>query len=38
MVKLPAGFDGEIKNLSPNFRGVIIQGTIAHQVSNEKKC
>ena len=36
MIKLPVGFDGEIKNLSPNFRAVIIQGTIAHQVSNDK--
>ncbi len=36
LVKLPVGFNGEIKNLSPNFRAVIIQGTILHQVSNEK--
>ncbi|MFD0836221.1 DUF4437 domain-containing protein [Mariniflexile aquimaris] len=35
MLKLPAGFDGNIKNLSPNFRAVIIQGHIAHQVSNK---
>lgn len=34
MIKLPAGFDGEIKNLSPNFRAVIIQGTITHQASD----
>ena len=34
--KLPAGFSGSIKNLSPNFRAVIIQGSIAHQVSGEK--
>ncbi|MFD2823528.1 DUF4437 domain-containing protein [Lacinutrix iliipiscaria] len=36
LVKLPAGFEGAIKNLSPNFRAVIIQGTIAHQVSDAK--
>ncbi|NRD23662.1 DUF4437 domain-containing protein [Winogradskyella litoriviva] len=36
MLKLPAGFEGEIKNLSPNFRAVIIQGTIAHQASGNE--
>ena len=36
LIKLPADFKGEIKNLSPNFRAVIIQGSIAHQVSGEK--
>ncbi len=35
LVKLPIGFDGEIKNLSPNFRAVVIQGNITHQVSGE---
>lgn len=34
MIKLPAGFNGEIKNLSPNFRAVVIQGTVAHQISD----
>lgn len=33
LIKLPKGFKGEIKNQSPNFRAVIIQGTIGHQVS-----
>ncbi len=36
MLKLPAGFDGNIKNLSPNFRAVIIQGVVTHQVLNKK--
>ncbi len=35
LVKLPDGFDGEIKNLSPNFRAVVIQGNITHQISGE---
>ena len=35
LVKLPAGFNGSIKNRSANFRAVIIQGTIAHQVSDK---
>ncbi|WP_341225811.1 DUF4437 domain-containing protein [uncultured Arcticibacterium sp.] len=35
MLKLPAGFVGEIKNISPNFRAIIIQGNLAHQVSGE---
>lgn len=35
LVKLPAGFNGSIKNLSPNFRAVIISGEVTHQFSNE---
>ncbi len=37
LVKLPAGFRGEIHNQSPNFRAVIIQGTIKHQVSGKEQ-
>jgi len=37
LIKLPAGFKGEIKNMSPNFRAVIIQGSIKHQVSGKKE-
>lgn len=36
LVKLPAGFEGEIKNLSLNFRAVIIKGSVAHQVKDSK--
>ena len=36
ILKLPAGFDGSIKNFSLNFRAVIIQGVVTHQVSNKK--
>lgn len=36
LVKLPAGYKGEIKNLSDNFRAVVITGTIAHQVKDSK--
>jgi len=36
LIKLPAGFDGEIKNLSDNFRAVVIKGTIAHQLKDSK--
>ena len=34
-IKLPAGFKGKIKNLSPNFRAVIISGEITHQFSKK---
>jgi len=33
LLKLPAGFDGSIKNLSSNFRAVVISGNIMHQLS-----
>ncbi|WP_204345091.1 DUF4437 domain-containing protein [Psychroserpens algicola] len=36
LLKLPAGFEGAIKNLSSNFRAVVIQGTIAHRFSDSK--
>ncbi|QIE59118.1 DUF4437 domain-containing protein [Rasiella rasia] len=36
MLKLPVGFNGQIQNLSPNFRAVVIQGTLEHQVSDNK--
>ncbi|MBU2929298.1 DUF4437 domain-containing protein [Winogradskyella psychrotolerans] len=36
MLKLQASFKGEIKNLNLNFRVVIIQGTVAHQISGDK--
>ncbi len=35
LLKLPAGFKGRIKNLSPNFRAVIISGKITHQFSKK---
>jgi len=35
LVKLPAGFNGSIKNLSPNFRAVIISGEVTHQFSKK---
>ncbi|SDS42131.1 protein of unknown function [Maribacter dokdonensis] len=31
LLKLPAGFNGKIKNLSPNFRAVVISGEVTHQ-------
>lgn len=37
LIKLPAGFKGDIKNLSLNFRAIIIQGKIGHHVSDEIK-
>ncbi|TVZ14306.1 DUF4437 domain-containing protein [Maribacter sp. MAR_2009_72] len=33
LLKLPAGFKGSIKNLSPNFRAVVISGKVTHQFS-----
>ncbi|MBF4985263.1 DUF4437 domain-containing protein [Nonlabens mediterrranea] len=36
LLKIPAGFTGRIKNLSPNFRAVVISGGILHQFSNDK--
>ncbi|PXX29681.1 uncharacterized protein DUF4437 [Arenibacter sp. ARW7G5Y1] len=30
-LKLPAGFNGSIKNLSPNFRAVVISGSLTHR-------
>lgn len=35
LIKLPAGFSGSIKNLSPNFRAVVISGGITHQFSKK---
>lgn len=35
LIKLPAGFSGKIKNLSPNFRAVVISGGITHQFSKK---
>ncbi|MBT9189221.1 DUF4437 domain-containing protein [Zobellia russellii] len=35
LLKLPAGFNGSIKNLSPNFRAVIISGGLTHQFSKK---
>ncbi|TBV26649.1 hypothetical protein DMZ43_06180 [Meridianimaribacter sp. CL38] len=35
LLKLPAGFKGEIKNLSPNFRAVVISGKVTHQFSKK---
>lgn len=37
LLKIPAGFIGEIHNLSPNFRAVMIQGAIEHQVEGEEE-
>lgn len=31
LLRLPAGFKGNIKNLSPNFRAVVISGGLTHQ-------
>ncbi|WP_147678690.1 DUF4437 domain-containing protein [Algibacter pacificus] len=36
LLKLPAGFNGYIKNLSPNFRAVIISGGLTHQFSKKE--
>lgn len=36
LIKLPAGFKGKIKNLSPNFRAVVISGGISHQFSKKE--
>ncbi|NJB83733.1 DUF4437 domain-containing protein [Wenyingzhuangia aestuarii] len=33
LLRLPAGFKGKIKNLSPNFRVVVISGKATHQFS-----
>ncbi|MDO6853063.1 DUF4437 domain-containing protein [Cellulophaga lytica] len=35
LLKLPADFSGSIKNLSPNFRAVVISGGITHQFSKK---
>lgn len=35
-LKLPAGFSGNIKNLSPNFRAVVISGHLTHQFSKKE--
>ncbi|WP_289062708.1 DUF4437 domain-containing protein [uncultured Zobellia sp.] len=35
LLKLPAGFNGSVKNLSPNFRAVIISGGLTHQFSKK---
>ncbi|MBM1107141.1 DUF4437 domain-containing protein [Aurantibacter crassamenti] len=35
LIKLPAGFKGSIKNLSPNFRVVVISGKVTHQSSKK---
>lgn len=36
LIKLPKGFEGYIKNLSSNFRAVVIKGTLAHQINGNK--
>ncbi|MBU2938491.1 DUF4437 domain-containing protein [Lacinutrix sp. C3R15] len=36
LLKLPAGFNGKIKNLSPNFRAVVISGGLTHQFSKKE--
>ncbi|SNR46093.1 protein of unknown function [Maribacter sedimenticola] len=36
LLKLPAGFKGSIKNLSPNFRAVVISGKVTHQYSKKE--
>ncbi|WP_256451672.1 DUF4437 domain-containing protein [Lutibacter sp. A64] len=36
LLKLPAGFNGKIKNLNPNFRTVVISGSIIHQFSKKE--
>lgn len=35
LLKLPAGFKGSIKNLSPNFRAVVISGKVTQQFSKK---
>ncbi|WP_405351831.1 DUF4437 domain-containing protein [Nonlabens sp. Asnod3-H03] len=35
LIKLPAGFKGKIKNLSTNFRAVLISGEVTHQFSRK---
>ena len=35
LLRLPAGFKGKIKNLSPNFRAVVISGGLTHQFSKK---
>ncbi|RTE52011.1 DUF4437 domain-containing protein [Arenibacter aquaticus] len=35
LLRLPAGFKGSIKNLSPNFRAVVISGKVTHQFSKK---
>ena len=35
LLKLPAGFNGKIKNLSPNFRAVVISAEVTHQFSKK---
>ncbi|MCK0189170.1 DUF4437 domain-containing protein [Arenibacter sp. F20364] len=35
LLKLPAGFSGSIKNLSPNFRAVVISGNLTHQFTKK---
>lgn len=35
LVKLPAGFNGSIKNSSPNFRTVVISGSLTHQFTEQ---
>ena len=35
LLKIPAGFKGSIKNLSKNFRAVVISGEITHQFSKK---
>lgn len=37
LLKLPAAFKGKITNWSPNFKAVIIQGRITHQVAKEER-
>lgn len=36
LLKLPAGFSGKIKNLSANFKAVVISGGITHQFSKKE--
>lgn len=35
LVKLPADYEGEIKNQSTNFRAVVISGSLTHQFSKK---
>lgn len=35
LLKLPAGFSGSIKNLSSNFRAVVISGNLTHQFTKK---
>jgi len=35
LIKLPANFKGNIKNLSPNFRAVVISGKLTHMFSKK---